>query len=292
MQDSKYICVCGKEFKSVKSLSAHKSSCKEWYLKRDENLDKYYLRLENHKNKMIDFGLQLSMKNLEVRNARERSKLEVWVNEKHTCERCGHIMTEKFGSGRFCSRFCANSRKHSKETKEKISKALTKNEEITQCLDCRKLIRPNRSGLCKNCYLHKPLTEEHKKKLSDVMKAKGYPRWNIHRNEPSYAEKFWMDVLKNNNIEYSFEFRVKNHKKHHYILDFFIEKNNCKIDLEIDGKQHLEPERILHDSERDTVLSSKCFIVYRVSWNSINTEFGKQEMKTKIDNFLKFYNSL
>lgn len=102
MQDSKYICVCGKEFKSVKSLSAHKSSCKEWYLKRDENLDKYYLRLENHKNKMIDFGLQLSVKNLEVRNARERSKLEVWVNEKHTCERCGHIMTEKFGSGRFC----------------------------------------------------------------------------------------------------------------------------------------------------------------------------------------------
>jgi hypothetical protein len=29
-------------------------------------------------------------------------------------------MTEKFGSGRFCSKTCANSRKHSEETKNKI----------------------------------------------------------------------------------------------------------------------------------------------------------------------------
>lgn len=32
-------------------------------------------------------------------------------------------MTKKFGSGRFCSRSCANTRKHSEETKSKLSNA-------------------------------------------------------------------------------------------------------------------------------------------------------------------------
>ena len=30
-------------------------------------------------------------------------------------------MATKFGSGRFCSRFCANAREHSEETKAKIA---------------------------------------------------------------------------------------------------------------------------------------------------------------------------
>jgi hypothetical protein len=30
-------------------------------------------------------------------------------------------MTEKFGSGRFCSKACANSKNHSEETKQKIA---------------------------------------------------------------------------------------------------------------------------------------------------------------------------
>lgn len=37
------------------------------------------------------------------------------------CQNCGKIMTEKYGSGRFCSKSCANTRHHSQETKQKIS---------------------------------------------------------------------------------------------------------------------------------------------------------------------------
>ena len=40
-----YKCICGKEFKSQKSLSAHMASCKEHYLQRDGNLDNYNQRL-------------------------------------------------------------------------------------------------------------------------------------------------------------------------------------------------------------------------------------------------------
>lgn len=41
------------------------------------------------------------------------------------CERCNKECDTIFGSGRFCSRLCANSRNRSQETKDKISKSLT-----------------------------------------------------------------------------------------------------------------------------------------------------------------------
>ena len=49
----------------------------------------------------------------------------------NTCERCGKEHDGSYGSGRFCSKSCANARDHSDETKKKISntlkaKALTK----------------------------------------------------------------------------------------------------------------------------------------------------------------------
>lgn len=40
------------------------------------------------------------------------------------CEKCGKLVTTNFGSGRFCSRSCANARVHSEETKQKISKSV------------------------------------------------------------------------------------------------------------------------------------------------------------------------
>ena len=43
-----------------------------------------------------------------------------WIAEKHQCEKCGKIMTEKYGSGRFCCRSCANSHVKSEESKQKL----------------------------------------------------------------------------------------------------------------------------------------------------------------------------
>lgn len=42
----------------------------------------------------------------------------------YICEKCGKEVYEKYGSGRFCSRQCANSRTHTQEIKNKISKTL------------------------------------------------------------------------------------------------------------------------------------------------------------------------
>lgn len=69
-----------------------------------------------------------------------------------------------------------------------------------------------------------------------------------------------MNVLDNNNISYTREdFSTKK-----YFLDFLIEKNGKKIDLEIDGKQHKYEDRKDHDKERDEYLTGLGYIVYRV----------------------------
>lgn len=108
------------------------------------------------------------------------------------------------------------------------------------------------------------------------------------RNIVSYPEKFWMGVLDNNLIPYIKEKYVFNK----YFLDFFIEKNGVKIDLEIDGKQHLYEDRKLHDKIRDKLLTENGYVVYRIAWNEINSDEGKQTMKNKINDFLSFYNNI
>ena len=77
-----------------------------------------------------------------------------------------------------------------------------------------------------------------------------------------------------------------------YSIDFALVKNGKKIDLEIDGRQHKYKERKESDKKRDIFLTSKNWIVYRVEWNEINTDRGKELMKEKINDFLKFYESL
>lgn len=103
------------------------------------------------------------------------------------------------------------------------------------------------------------------------------------RNIISYPEQFWMKVLENNNIKFKHNFPFGK-----YFLDFYIEISNRKIDLEIDGKQHKYPDRQESDIKRDKFVTTNDIEVYRIEWNSINTEDGKKIMKEKIENFLKY----
>lgn len=114
-----------------------------------------------------------------------------------------------------------------------------------------------------------------------INKEKGtWKPWQS-RNISSYPERFFETVLNNNSIEFVREKYVDG-----YFLDFYIEWNDRKIDLEIDGGQH-EAEKD-HDQIRDKFLNDKGFEVYRIPWNSINSELGKAKMKDKIDEFLGY----
>ena len=122
-----YKCDCGKEFYKPNSFNGHKSHCKihavkignlssiiESEAKRHEKFRETYqnTKEERSKNKLIE----------------KQQELEKWLSEQHTCERCGKVMVEKFGSGRFCCKSCANSKIHSEETRRKISESVKRSE--------------------------------------------------------------------------------------------------------------------------------------------------------------------
>lgn len=65
------------------------------------------------------------------------------------CERCGKEHDGTFGSGRFCSKHCANSRKQSQKTKDKIKKSLEKHKKPKLCKFCGNEINNGNHELCK-----------------------------------------------------------------------------------------------------------------------------------------------
>lgn len=58
---------------------------------------------------------------------KKQQKLELWLQEQHTCKKCGKIMTHYYGYGVYCSSSCAHARNHSDEVKRKISKSVIQN---------------------------------------------------------------------------------------------------------------------------------------------------------------------
>ena len=71
-----------------------------------------------------------------------------------------------------------------------------------------------------------------------------------------------LNNLKNNNIDFIPNKPLK-HGNSNYFLDFYIEINNRKIDLEIDGKQHKYEDRIESDKVRDEfILNNNIFLRY------------------------------
>ena len=247
--------------------------------------------------------------------------IEDYNNRKTYCLQCGKELT---GENRLRKKFCDNScaakynnknRTVSEEQKQKVSNTLREkhakenNETVTERYkDCGKPSGKKQKVkykcICVTCGKEFLSTHKHsthcspkctasdlnvKKKLQNKVQERinngTFSGWQS-RNITSYPEQFWIKVLNDHNITYVREdFSTKK-----YFLDFLIEKNGKKIDLEIDGKQH--KDRKDHDKERDEYLTDLGYIVYRIDWNSINNQKGKDLMRSKINTFLNYYDKL
>ena len=110
-------------------------------------------------------------------------------------------------------------------------------------------------------------SDETKQKLSDLRKAylndnpDQVPYLLNHKSKGrSYPEQYWKEILDNNGLIYSEQYRIKR-----YNIDFaFVDQ---KIALEIDGEQHYVDERIVaHDLKRTMFLEEHGWRVIRVRW--------------------------
>ncbi len=208
-----------------------------------------------------------------------------------------------------CSIRCSNIHfrgKKSEETKNKISNSLKVFNQLNvdkrslksfyrSCSYCgseyeRKRLKSGKLSNSKTCSdncANKLISKSMKERIDNGL-HKGWQSRNII----SYPEKFFINVLNNNNIEFEFNYSINKRKDllidepYNYFLDFYFPKK--KIVLEIDGKQH--KYRTEHDKIRDERLQNIGIKVFRIKWKSINNDKGKEYIKNEIERFINFYN--
>ena len=164
--EKEYKCICGKIFTNSQAFNGHKSHCKEHQINKYNNLDTYIEKENNRKQKIRKFYTLQQQLNTQL-------KLDQWLQEEHRCEHCGKIMTEFFGSGRFCSKACANSRTQSTQIKQKISDTLKTSNKVSHkkteylknpdtCSICGNILPYNhKKNYCKKCTWKIPKNKLH-----------------------------------------------------------------------------------------------------------------------------------
>ncbi|MEK6878946.1 MAG: DUF559 domain-containing protein [Nanoarchaeota archaeon] len=100
------------------------------------------------------------------------------------------------------------------------------------------------------------------RKISDANIGRNRWQYGHSSRGESYPEKSFREFLESLNFikdeDFFQEYFVKP-----YFLDFAFLK--AKIDIEIDGKQHLEERFLLHDKKRDLFLMQTDWIVFRIT---------------------------
>lgn len=126
MEEKIYTCECGKTFTKPNSFNGHKSGCKQHMLAVG--------KLESLQERNTKLSVKQKQYQKQERIKREQLNeisLKLWVEEQHRCEHCGKIMTQKFASGRFCSKSCANYRSHNSQTILKIKENVINSEKFS-----------------------------------------------------------------------------------------------------------------------------------------------------------------
>lgn len=203
------------------------------------------------------------------------------------CENCDLEHDGKYGSGRFCSQQCSRSfstKAKRKDINNKVSKKLkgistTDGLEIILplCIECtkNKVKRKGKTFCSRSCQMkYRWKDKEYKKKISKVSSDNAIKRHNNpdiefgwksrNKLEPSYPESIAIRYFEEVKfIEYEREYKVGK-----YFIDFALIKR--KIAIEIDGRQHDKEERKIKDIEKDYLLKSLGWTIFRIKYPTEN----------------------
>ena len=276
---------CGTRFsnmerpkKSIQEKIKIKNTIKENYINSTEKVSKYRQYIYNQYKENLANSLYLKLKELNY----NFNSNDIYLVDINFCLNNNLILNK--------DNYDVSQIKYVNSLKYKLHKCELCGREFYT-----RISKDNKISFAKTCSndCHKKLVSENAKILRQKEKENGTFKGWKPRNNRSYAEKFWAKVLENNNIPYIPEYSIERKGTQNYFLDFYIEKNGKKIDLEIDGKQHKYSDRIEHDKIRDEYISNLGYIIYRIDWNKMD---GSKELsdltKEKINKFLEFYNNL
>ena len=276
-------------------------------------MSKEYFKSEKHiinAKKASKKGIEKLIQAKQIRVLEYNKKPKICLN----CEQA--IPYEKRLENKYCSRSCnakhnnpTKGKKRDKNVRKKISLSLGGDGNVGEHGKVRitKIKTPDeqllsdselKSKRIKEFYQNNPearikqsekaknrcVSEETRQKLREMMRKRiqeGKHKGWASRNQPSYAEKFFIKVLNNNKLIYEYEKKVGK-----YFIDFAF--NDKKIALEIDGQQHKHPDRIQKDKEKNLFLENNGWYVYRIEWKNINSISGSDYIKNEIKMFLEF----
>ena len=310
-----YTCECGKHFTNSQQFNGHKTHCKTHL----EAVGKLDARI-TAQQKFIKSGATFCIEKHQNSVMQKQFELERWIQEQHRCEKCGKVMTEFYGTGRFCSQSCSNRRVQRGDTKTKIGNSLKSRSQDKRgdyainpiiCKHCNySLTYEERArATCPACCLS--LYEEKKQPKQTrprIAKKKPVERKPVQkklkyvgpelpvvedqhrsagffpRNKMSYAELFWKQVLDNNHVSYKHDYKVKNRAGTAvYRLDFLIDDH---IDFEVDGSEH--EEYLYKDIVRYIWLEELGYESFRVKWVNPNNDKNKMIVNCQIQQLLDF----
>lgn len=203
-----------------------------------------------------------------------RGKKTIPVHKDRKCKQCGHLI---FRNRKFCSRRCRF-----------LYSGIESSEFCKQCGNSLSSLNIKFcSSVCSATYRseHPEEYKECRNLLSQNVKARvvnGTHNGWMHRNKfaPSYPEKYFIGVLDNWKIRY-----VREKKVGPYFIDFAIEDH--QIAVEIDGKQHLRPDRMEHDKKKDLLLSNNGWRVIRIRWYNPVNDKNRELLYGQIENLKK-----
>ncbi len=235
---------------------------------------------------------------------------------KQKCPVCEKMFTCRSGGKRYkttCSSKCSNTffsyKKMTDTVKEKIKSSLhnfyNRPEEIEKRTKSKSTNLTKYCLICNSPFISKNYARQKTcsrscgsiittEKIRQRVKDGTHKGWTT-RPTASYPEKYFQHRLKELNIPYEFNHPVPKNtlgvlKSTAYFLDFYFP--DIKLNLEIDGKQHLRKERRESDLIRDELLTKNGYHVFRIPWiNPINNE-NKMKLDSKFNEFLTLYNKL
>jgi very-short-patch-repair endonuclease len=164
---------------------------------------------------------------------------------------------------------------------------------LTSETDIRIKLIAQKNSLSQKGRIGAPHTEESKAKIREkriayLQKKNGETAWEKRASRiPSYLENWFHENII---IKYQLTSKydiISEYCEYPYFIDYaFI---NEKIAVELDGAVHFTngDERIEHDLKRDRYLKEKGWIIYRIPYFEIQTNY-----QLVIETFLKFLNSL
>jgi very-short-patch-repair endonuclease/predicted Zn-ribbon and HTH transcriptional regulator len=208
--------------------------------------------------------------------------------------RCGKPHEYKRRNGKYCSQTCAaiftnSSRIYSDTRREKLKDTLKQKKEILN-------LRPK---ICKKCFIEIPKDDfsqfpkrkvcskctfsirsaASKKHTQQRVKDGTHKGWAARTKEPSYPEKYFISLFENENIvDWVRELKVER-----WFIDFAF--SDKMIALEIDGRQHEDPERKASDEIKDARLIELGWKVIRIKWYNPVNEKNKKLLYPQIESF-------